>query len=228
MTKNRNDYEPIKLDSRKQKSDDEMIILSKDYLNDMSSRHTVRDFSNKSVSFKVIENCIKVACLAPSGANHQPWHFTAISKPNIKKEIRLAAEKEENKFYNNLKNDEWLSALEPLGTNAKKPHLELAPWLIIIFAEKYGITKDGSKYKNYYIHESVGIATGFLISALHLSGLYCLTHTPNPMRFLGKICKRPLSNKASLILAVGHPTKNATIPAASKVKKPLKNVLSVF
>ena len=111
MTKNRNDYEPIKLDSRKQKSDDEMIILSKDYLNDMSSRHTVRDFSNKSVSFKVIENCIKVACLAPSGANHQPWHFTAISKPNIKKEIRLAAEKEENKFYNNLKNDEWLSAL---------------------------------------------------------------------------------------------------------------------
>ncbi len=228
MTKNKNDYVPLKLNLRKPKSDKEMQTLSKGYLDDMRRRHTIRDFSEKSISFKVIENCIKVACLAPSGANQQPWHFTAISDQYIKREIRLAAEKEENKFYNKLKNDEWLRALEPLGTNSNKPHLELAPWLIIIFSERYGLNRDGTKYKNYYVHESVGIATGFLISALHLSGLYCLTHTPNPMGFLGKICKRPISNKASLILAVGHPSKNVTIPAASKVKKSLKNVLTVF
>ena len=229
MSKNiKNDYEPIKLNSRKIFSDEEMLLISKHHLQDMSSRHTIRDFSEKSISFKVIENCIKVACSAPSGANHQPWHFSAISDPKIKREIRLAAEKEENKFYNDLKNDEWLKALEPLGTDSNKPHLESAPWLIVVFAERYGQNKDGTKFKNYYVHESVGIATGFLISALHLSGLYCLTHTPNPMGFLGKICKRPLSNKASLILAVGHSSKNATVPAAAKVKKQLKNVLTVF
>ena len=223
-----NIYRALKFNLRKKLSDSEMQINSKNFLKNMSSRHTIRDFSKKKVPYSIIKNCIKVACLAPSGANHQPWHFCAISDQNVKREIRLAAEKEENKFYKNMKNDEWLRALEPLGTNANKPHLEDAPWLIIVFAERYGTKKNGSTFKNYYVHESVGIATGFLISAIHYSGLYCLTHTPNPMSFLRKICKRPLSNKASLILAVGHASQNATIPAAAKEKKTLKEVLTSF
>ena len=222
------EYKPIKFQVRKKLSDSKMILKSEKFLSEMSLRHTIRDFSDKKVPFNVIKNCIKVACSAPSGANHQPWHFTAISNQLIKSEIRRAAENEEKKFYNNIKNDEWLKALEPLGTNPNKPHLEKAPWLVIVFSERYGISKTGNKYKNYYVPESVGISVGFLVSALHLCGLYCLTHTPNPMSFLSKICKRPLSNKAILILAIGHAEKNATIPYASKIKKPLKEVMSVI
>ena len=221
-------YNPIKLRQRKLKSEAEMVNFSKQHLVDMKKRHTIRDFSKKIVSFSIIKNCIQVACSAPSGANHQPWHFCAIADPKIKHRIRLEAEREEKRFYNDMKNDEWLSALEPLGTSPNKPHLEDAPWLIIVFAERYGLLKKGGKFKNYYVPESVGIAIGFLISALHQTGLYCLTHTPNPMGFLRKICKRPSSNKAVLILAVGHPSKNATIPSASKIKKPLSEVLSIF
>ena len=229
MDKNKtNSYQPISLPFKKKISDKSIIIKSEDLLLKMKSRHTIRDFSDRLVPYSIIENCIKVACSAPSGANLQPWHFVVISDPNIKSKIRIAAENEEKKFYNDLKKDEWLKALEPIGTNPDKPHLQIAPWLIVVFLERYGELSDGSKRKNYYVPESVGIATGFLISALHLSGLACLTHTPNPMGFLNKICKRPVSNKASLILAVGHPAENAVIPLASTIKKPIEQVLSKF
>tara|TARA_B100000902_G_C27275759_1_gene898756 strand:- start:449 stop:1138 length:690 start_codon:yes stop_codon:yes gene_type:complete len=229
MDKNKTkSYQPISLPFKKKISDKSMILKSEDFLLKMKSRHTIRDFSDRLVPYSIIENCIKVACSAPSGANLQPWHFVVISDPNIKSKIRIAAENEEKKFYNDLKKDEWLKALEPIGTNPDKPHLQIAPWLIVVFLERYGVLSDGSKRKNYYVPESVGIATGFLISALHLSGLSCLTHTPNPMGFLNKICDRPMSNKASLILAVGHPAENAEIPLASTIKKPMEQVLSKF
>ena len=229
MTSQKNNYyEPISLTDFQFKSESEMETISNNHLLEMTSRHTIRDFSNKDVPFSIIKNCIKVACSAPSGANLQPWHFSLISSKLVKSKIREAAEIEEQKFYNDIKKDEWLKALEPIGTHADKPHLEVAPWLIVVFSERYSELQNGQKRKNYYVSESVGIATGFLITALHLSGLSCLTHTPNPMGFLSKICNRPSSNKASLILAVGYPAENAKIPLASTIKKSFDEVVSVF
>ena len=229
MTSQKNNYyEPISLTDFQFKSESEMETISNNHLLEMTSRHTIRDFSNKDVPFSIIKNCIKVACSAPSGANLQPWHFSLISSKLVKSKIREAAEIEEQKFYNDIKKDEWLKALEPIGTHADKPHLEVAPWLIVVFSERYSELQNGQKRKNYYVPESVGIATGFLITALHLSGLSCLTHTPNPMGFLSKICNRPSSNKASLILAVGYPAENANIPLASTIKKSFDEVVSVF
>jgi len=227
MKKN-NYYKPILLTDFQFKSESEMETISNKHLLEMTSRHTIRDFSNKDVPFSIIKNCIKVALSAPSGANLQPWHFSLISSKLVKSKIREAAEIEEQKFYNDIKKDEWLKALEPIGTHADKPHLEVAPWLIVVFSERYRQLENGQRRKNYYVHESVGIATGFLITALHLSGLSCLTHTPNPMGFLSKICNRPSSNKASLILAVGYPAENAKIPLASTIKKSFDEVVSVF
>ena len=229
MTSQKNNYyEPISLTDFQFKSESEMETISNNHLLEMTSRHTIRDFSNKDVPFSIIKNCIKVACSAPSGANLQPWHFSLISSKLVKSKIREAAEIEEQKFYNDIKKDEWLKALEPIGTHPDKPHLEVAPWLIVVFSERYSELQNGQKRKNYYVPESVGIATGFLITALHLSGLSCLTHTPNPMGFLSKICNRPSSNKASLILAVGYPAENAKIPLASTIKKSFDEVVSVF
>jgi len=229
MTSQKNNYyEPISLTDFQFKSESEMETISNNHLLEMTSRHTIRDFSNKDVPFSIIKNCIKVACSAPSGANLQPWHFSLISSKLVKSKIREAAEIEEQKFYNDIKKDEWLKALEPIGTHADKPHLEVAPWLIVVFSERYSELQNGQTRKNYYVPESVGIATGFLITALHLSGLSCLTHTPNPMGFLSKICNRPSSNKASLILAVGYPAENAKIPLASTIKKSFDEVVSVF
>ena len=229
MTSQKNNYyEPISLTDFQFKSESEMETISNNHLLEMTSRHTIRDFSNKDVPFSIIKNCIKVACSAPSGANLQPWHFSLISSKLVKSKIREAAEIEEQKFYNDIKKDEWLKALEPIGTHADKPHLEVAPWLIVVFSERYSELQNGQKRKNYYVPESVGIATGFLITALHLSGLSCLTHTPNPMGFLSKICNRPSSNKASLILAVGYPAENAKIPLASTIKKSFDEVVSIF
>ena len=229
MTPQKNNYyEPISLTDFQFKSESEMETISNNHLLEMTSRHTIRDFSNKDVPFSIIKNCIKVACSAPSGANLQPWHFSLISSKLVKSKIREAAEIEEQKFYNDIKKDEWLKALEPIGTHPDKPHLEVAPWLIVVFSERYSELQNGQKRKNYYVPESVGIATGFLITALHLSGLSCLTHTPNPMGFLSKICNRPSSNKASLILAVGYPAENAKIPLASTIKKSFDEVVSVF
>ena len=209
-------------------SDEEMLSSVTKFKEYMLKRHTIRDFSDREVSFDVLKHAIQVAGSAPSGANHQPWHFVAVSNAGIKSKIREAAEIEEEKFYAGGGGDEWIKALEPIGTNAKKPHLEIAPWLIIIFAERHGTFEDGTKYKNYYVPESVGIATGFLIAALHKAGLSVLTHTPNPMNFLTKLCNRPKSNKPVMILTVGHASSNATVPKVAKIKKPIDQILTLM
>lgn len=194
----------------------------------MANRHTIRDYSDEAVPQSVIEAAIRAAGNAPSGANHQPWHFVAIGDPSIKAQIREAAEEEERAFYAGGGGDEWIKALEPIGTGPEKPHLTTAPWLIVIFAQRYGEFDDGTRYKNYYVTESVGIATGFLIAALHHAGLYCLTHTPNPMKFLGPLLGRPLSEKPTMILVVGKAAKGATVPHAALMKKPLEEILTVL
>ena len=176
----------------------------------------------------IITACIEAACTAPSGANHQPWHFVAIADPAMKARIRTAAEEEERAFYAGGAGDEWLAALEPIGTGVDKPHLTEAPWLIVVFAQRFGVTEDGTRYKNYYVPESVGIATGLLITAIHQAGLVCLEHTPNPMKFLPEMCHRPDHEKAVMILPVGSPADDATVPAVAKRKKPRAQVMTVF
>ena len=195
-----------------------MIDISKDFFNKIKTRRTIRDFSSKEIPEEILENAIKSAGRAPSGANQQPWHFVMVSNKKIKKSIRDAAEKEEQTFYTKRAPKEWLNALRHIGTDANKPHLEKAPYLIIVFAERYSINKKLEKIKNYYVSESVGIATGFLITALHFAGLVTLTHTPSPMKFLNKILNRPSNESAYLIIAVGYPEDNATVPVISKKK----------
>ena len=221
------EYRAISLNPPPPLPDDESQKIAADYLAKMTSRHTVREFSDQSVPVDVIEACIATAGRAPSGANQQPWHFVAVQNHEMKTEIRKAAEVEEAAFYAGGGGDEWINALEPLGTGVEKPHLTTAPWLIVIFAQRYGEREDGSRYKHYYVPESVGIATGFLISALHLAGLSCLTHTPNPMKFLNTLLNRPKSEKPVMILVVGHPDKDAVYPSASTIKKPLSEILTV-
>lgn len=221
-------YVPIPLPSRIEIEKNKALKVAHDYYTHMCKRHSVRNFSKESVSTEVIEKIIETAGRAPSGANQQPWHFVAIKDQEKKAEVRSAAEKEEKAFYSNGGHDEWISALEPIGTDASKPHLTDAPWLIVIFAERYGLNKDGSRRKNYYVNESVGIATGFLISAIHNAGLVCLTHTPNPMKFLNSMCLRPINEKPIMILPVGYASADATIPAASTNKKPLDEIMSVI
>ena len=221
-------YEPLALPDRVQLSPDQATKASKDFLAYMKKRHSVRDYANTAVPREVIENIIATAASAPSGANRQPWHFVAVADPDMKTQIRAAAEEEEKSFYQGGAGDEWLSALEPIGTGVEKPHLTDAPWLIVVFAERYGLNPDGSRYKNYYINESVGIALGFLIAAIHNAGLVCLEHTPNPMKFLNTLCNRPINEKPVMVIPVGYPTETATIPAAAKQKKPLDKVSSFF
>lgn len=221
-------YEPLPLPDRPEMDDAEMIAAARAVHEEMRTRHSVRDFSDRPVPEAVIADCVRTAGTAPSGANHQPWHFVAISDPAMKARIRAAAEAEEERFYDGGAGAEWLRALEPMGTGASKPHLTTAPWLVVIFAQRYGVTEDGERYKNYYVPESVGIATGFLIAALHRAGLSCLTHTPNPMRFLNDLCGRPDHEKPVMILVVGHPAEDATVPRAAKIKKPLEEILTVF
>ena len=220
-------YAPLPLPDRQDVTEAESLSGGRAFHAKMKTRHTVRDFSERPVNLEVIETAIATAGLAPSGANHQPWHFVAISDPATKARIRRAAEEEEQKFYDGGAGDEWLSALEPIGTGVSKPHLEEAPWLVVIFAQRYGLRPDGSRFKNYYVPESTGIATGFLIAALHHAGLYCLTHTPNPMKFLTDICGRPEHEKPIMILAVGHAAPDATVPRAATHKKPLTEILTV-
>lgn len=228
FTKDNLPHEPLPLPDRFDWSDADMLARVRDFFDLMKQRHSVRQFSPRSVSREVIETAIATAGRAPSGANHQPWFFAAISSAELKAQIRDEAEAEERKFYDGGASDEWLKALEPLGTDATKPHLEQAPWLIVIFAQRWGEYDDGTRFKNYYVPESVGIATGFLIAALHQAGLSCLTHTPNPMRFLNEALGRPESEKPVMILAVGHPAEDATVPAVAKMKKPLDEILQVF
>ena len=190
----------------------------------MQRRRTVRDFSDQAIPREVIENCLRTAGSAPSGANLQPWHFVAINNPQIKREIRVAAEAEEKEFYEHRAPAEWLEALAPIGTDWRKPFLEIAPWLIAIFSQPYQMLPNGRKLKHYYATESVGIATGLLIAAVHASGLVSLTHTPSPMAFLNRILKRPAYEKPFLLLVVGHPAEGATVPNIKR--KPLAEIAS--
>lgn len=221
-------YEPVALTGHRRLSPEEMHAEAIAFLEEMKTRHTVRDFDGSDIPQSVIEACIGAAGRAPSGANHQPWHFVAVKSARFKSRIREAAEKEEEEFYAGGGGDEWIKALEPLGTGVSKPHLEVAPWLIVVFAQRYGEFDDGTRYKNYYVPESVGIATGFLLVALHKAGLVSLTHTPNPMRFLNDLLGRPASEKPVMIIATGLPAKDATFPRVSTLKKPLDEILTVL
>tara|TARA_B100000959_G_scaffold58736_1_gene61531 strand:- start:345 stop:1013 length:669 start_codon:yes stop_codon:yes gene_type:complete len=205
---------------------EEMQKRSEEFFTDIQRRRTVRDFSNEPVPKEIIENCLRAAGTAPSGANRQPWHFSVVSDLETKKKIREAAEEEEKKFYSGRAPDEWLEALEPLGTDENKPFLEVAPYLIVIFSEAYGLDAQSEKIKNYYVSESVGIATGMLITALHNAGLATLTHTPSPMNFLRKILGRGENERAFLILVTGFPSENAIVPNIKK--KSLKEYTTFF
>jgi nitroreductase len=189
---------------------------------EMARRRTVRHFSDRAVPKEAIVSCLLAAGSAPSGANLQPWHFVVISDPAVKAQIRGAAEKEEREFYHGRAPQEWLDALAPLGTDDQKPFLETAPYLIAIFAQSYGLLPDGRKVKNYYVQESVGIATGMLIAAIHHAGLASLTHTPSPMGFLNTILHRPPNEKPYLLLVVGYPAADARVPDIGK--KPLAEI----
>ncbi|MEM9618670.1 MAG: nitroreductase family protein [Pseudomonadota bacterium] len=210
------------------RGDEEMRIRAAAFFDDIRRRHTIRDFTDAPVDRSVVEACIEAAGRAPSGANHQPWHFCLIGAPDVKKELRLAAEEEERAFYEGRAGEEWLEALDPIGTDANKSFLETAPWLIAVFAQRRGGVEAGMDKKNYYIHESVGIACGFLIAALHHAGLATLTHTPNPMGFLSEKLNRPSSEKPYLLVVTGHPAPDAQVPNHALIKKPLKDIMTVF
>ena len=192
----------------------------------MATRRTVRDFSPEPVPYGLIEQAIRTAATAPSGANQQPWHFVVVADPSIKKQIREAAEAEEKENYEHRFPPEWLEALAPFGTDANKPFLETAPYLIVVFACNHGLTPAGEKIKHYYVQESVGIATGFLLAALHLAGLATLTHTPSPMGFLTKILRRPANERPFVLIPVGYPAPGAQVPDLTK--KPLSELLTLL
>ena len=200
-------------------SDEQLKERLTEFRKMMLQRRTVREFSSQPIPRWVIEECLRIAVSAPTGANLQPWHFVAISDPEVKREIRTAAEEEERQFYKERAPAEWLEALQPLGTDWRKPFLEIAPWLIAIFSQPYRLSPKGKKMKHYYATESVGIATGFLISAIHHAGLASLTHTPSPMAFLNRILQRPSFEKPFLLLVVGHPSPRARVPAIARKRR---------
>jgi iodotyrosine deiodinase len=195
---------------------EEMKTRARSFRDEMLRRRTVRQFSSRPVPLEVINDCLRTAGSAPSGANFQPWHFVVVTDQDIKRRIREAAEKEEHIFYHERAPKEWLEALAPLGTDEHKPYVETAPLLIAVFAQTYSLTPSGQKAKNYYVMESVGIATGMLISAVHMAGLVSLTHTPSPMAFLNPILARPPHEKPFLLLVVGYPAEDAVVPKISK------------
>lgn len=201
---------------------EEMVQRAGKFRKQMQRRRTIRHFSDRTVPREIIEECLLTAGTAPNGANLQPWQFVVIGDPKIKHEIRIAAEEEEREFYHRRASQEWLDALAPLGTNEYKPFLEIAPYLIAIFGKNHSELPDGRRVKNYYVNESVGIATGFLITAIHNAGLASLTHTPNPMGFLNTILNIPSDEKPFLLLVVGYPAKDAQVPVITK--KPLKEI----
>ena len=203
---------------------DEMIARARDFHADIARRRSVRDFHSREVPRDVIEHCLLAAGTAPSGANQQPWFFSVITDPVRKRRIREAAEAEERAFYSGRAPQEWLDALAPLGTDPAKPFLQEAPVLIGIFAQKHGVRADGERFSHYYVPESVGIASGFLIAALHHAGLATLTHTPSPMGFLNQICGRPVHEKPSVLLVVGYPRDGCQVPVHGGVKKPLAQI----
>jgi len=207
-------------------SDAERTARAGAFFESMRTRRSCRHFSDGPVPREIIEAAILAAGTAPSGANHQPWHFAAISSPEAKAAIRVAAEEEERNFYAGVAGDEWLKAISPLGTGPDKPFLEIAPWLIVAFAQRKGGLDAATRVQNYYVTESVGIACGLLLAALHQAGIATLTHTPNPMRFLNRLCGRPSEEKPLMIIVAGHPAADATIPAFALRKKPLEQIAS--
>ena len=215
-------YEPVPLEGFRRRPETEMIERARVFRDEMRRRRTVREFTVEPVPEEVIDACLEAAGTAPNGANMQPWHFVVIRDPGIKRRIREAAEEEEREFYEHRAPAEWLEALADLGTDDRKPFLETAPVLIAIFAESYQLRSDGTKVKNYYVQESVGIATGILITGLHRAGLATLTHTPSPMGFLNDILGRPANERPFLLLVVGYPAEDAVVPDIDK--KPLEEI----
>ncbi len=216
---------PLKMQTFPQ---EEMRQRAESFFDLMKQRHSTRDFADTPVPLDVIMKCLETAGRAPSGANQQPWHFVVVTDPEIKHKIRLAAEEEERAFYAGRASEEWLEALAPLGTDADKSFIDRAGCLIVIFAQSYGLAEDGSRVKHYYVQESVGIATGFLIAALHNAGLACLTHTPSPMGFLGEILQRPKNERAYINLVVGYPAEDAQVPEHALSKKKLTDFVTVL
>jgi iodotyrosine deiodinase len=206
-------------------SEEKMLENSRNFYKKMDKRRSVRDFSDKKVPLEMIENIVMTASSAPSGAHKQPWSFCAVSNPELKNKIRMAAEEEEYKSYNGRMSEEWLKDLEPFETDYKKPFIEIAPWIIVVFKKPYDLVNNEKK-KNYYISESVGIAVGFLLSAIHNAGLVALTHTPSPMNFLEKVLNRPENEKAFLLIPVGYPAENVSVPALKRKSK--EQVLSIY
>jgi iodotyrosine deiodinase len=199
---------------------EEMLARAQSFAQEMSRRRTVRDFAPRAVPSGVIEACVQAAGSAPSGANRQPWHFVVVEDAAVKRRIREGAEEEEREFYGHRATADWLAALAPLGTDANKPFLEIAPALIVVFSEKHSLDANGEKQKNYYPVESTGLATGFLIAALHHAGLATLTHTPSPMKFLNEILARPENEKPFVLLVVGYPADDCKVPAITRKQLP--------
>ncbi len=212
----------VPLNTYREYPPEEMILRASEFRREMQRRRTVRFFSSRSVPREVIEDCLIAAGSAPNGANLQPWHFVVVSEPNIKRQIREGAEKEEHELYHRRAPQEWLDTLAHFGTDENKPYLEQAPFLIVIFSQSYTVLPDGERMKNYYVTELVGIATGMLIAAVHHAGLVSLTHTPSPMGFLNQILDRPSNEKPYLILVVGYPAEDAVVPVITK--KPLEEI----
>jgi len=206
-------FQPLAFES---KSNEEILAASRAFYEAVKTRRSVRDFSDRPVAREVIEHALLAAGTAPNGANMQPWYFVAVSRPETKRRIREAAEVEERAFYERRASEEWLEALAPLGTDHEKPFLEVAPWLIVVFLRKFSYDEDGRKRKNYYTSESVGIACGFLINALHQAGLATLTHTPSPMKFLNEVLGRPKDERAYMLIVAGHPAVDARVPVIGK------------
>lgn len=202
----------VPLAHREAMTEEERIVRARAFADDLARRRTVREFSPLPVAREVIEHCLRAAGSAPSGANQQPWRFVAVADAAIKRRIRAGAEAEEREFYRHRATEEWLQALAVLGTDSEKPFLEIAPWLIAVFYERYGMDAEGRRHKRYYPHESVGIATGILIAALHRAGLATLTHTPSPMGFLNDILEQPRNQMPYLLLVVGHAAEDCRVP----------------
>jgi iodotyrosine deiodinase len=207
-------YKPVPLEFERL-SAEEQLSRSREFLDRMSTRRSVREFSREPVEFELIENAIAAAGTGPSGANQQPWTFVVVSDPAVKREIRAAAEDEEREAYEHRMTEEWLQALEPLGTDWRKPHIEDAPYVIVVFEQAYGLEGD-RRWKHYYAKESVGIAVGLLLASLHLAGVATLTHTPSPMGFLGRILGRPRNERAFCLIPVGYPAEGSTVPKLEK------------
>lgn len=220
-------YTPIPLPDRADLSDAEALARADAVLSRFRKRHTVREFSDRPVPRAIMERCIAAAATAPSGANQQPWRFVLVGPGPLRASIREGAEAEERAFYAGRAGAAWLEALGPLGTDSAKPFIESAPWLVAVFGQRHATGADGRRAKTYYVPESIGIATGFLIGALHECGLVALTHTPSPMGFLNEALGRPPEEKPYILLVVGHPADDATVPAHAKRKLPLDEVLSV-